>query len=367
MLRISIVLCFLLGCLSLESQTHPATDSDWPTAKPQQEGLSPDSLAPMEAAIRSGDLKKINSVLIARNGKLIYEAYFNGSNADAFQDTRSATKSITDILIGIAIDKKILRGVTAPVVPFFPDKQPLDNPDPRKSKIVIEDFLTMSSLLECDDWNQFSRGNEERMYVMEDWVKFTLDLPIKGFTPWATKPKDSPYGRSFSYCTAGASTLGAVLERAAKTPAPDFARANLFAPLGIEKVDWKFSPMGTAQTGGGLGMRSRDLLKIGQLYLNGGKWNEKRIVSEAWVSTSTKPHVEIDDDTKYGYFWWLKDFKSGNKSFPAFYMSGNGGNKVVVFPGQQMVVVITSTNYNTRGMHEQTDRMLTDYILVALQ
>jgi CubicO group peptidase (beta-lactamase class C family) len=362
-------LCFALVCLTVAAETSsaPSGGSDWTMAQLQQEGISPEPLKRLEATIQSGDLKKITSVLVARHGKLVYEAYFNGSGADALQETRSATKSITDMLIGIAIDKKVLSGVSAPILPFFPDKQPLENPDPRKAKITIEDFLTMSSLLECDDWNNFSRGNEERMYLIEDWVKFTLDLPIKGFAPWVTKPQDSPYGRSFSYCTAGASTLGAVLERATKMPVPDFARANLFGPLGIEKTDWKFSPLGTAQTGGGLGLRSRDLLKLAQLYLNGGTWNGKRIVSEAWVKTSTQPHVQIDDNTRYGYFWWLKDFKSGEKSFPAFYMSGNGGNKVLAFPAQDMVVVITSTNYNARGMHEQTDKILTDFVLPAVQ
>ena len=291
-------------------------NKEWSLAKPQDEGLVPEPLSKMETAIRSGDLKKINSVLIARHGKLVYENYFNGSNADALQDTRSATKSITDILVGIAIDQNILAGVSAPILPFFSDKQPLQNPDPRKSKITIEDFLTMSSLLECDDWSNFSRGNEERMYLIEDWVKFTLDLPIKGFAPWVTKPQDSPYGRSFSYCTAGASTLGALLERATKMPVPDFARANLFGPLGIEKTDWKFSPLGTAQTGGGLGLRSRDLLKLAQLYLNGGTWNGKRIVSEAWVKTSTQPHVQIDDRYQVWIFLVAQRLQVRREEFP---------------------------------------------------
>ena len=341
-------------------------DDGWSASTAASAGLSTTRLQAMETVIRSGEFKKIGSILIARHGKLVYENYFDGSDATALRNTRSATKSVTDMLVGIAIDKGLLSGVDAPILPFFPDKQPVQNPDPRKAKITVEDFLTMSSLLECDDWNDFSRGNEERMYVIEDWIQFTLDLPIKGFPSWVKKPKDAPYGRSFSYCTAGATTLGGVLERATKTPVPEFAMKNLFARLGIQKVDWNFSPLGLAQTGGGLGLQSRDLLKLGQLYLNGGVWKNFRIVSESWVKTSTQPHTRIDEQNEYGYFWWLKSFKFGEKSYAAFYMSGNGGNKVAVFPALDMVAVLTSTNYNTRGMHEQTDKLLTDYILASL-
>ncbi len=92
----------------------------------------------------------------------------------------------------------------------------------------------------------------------------------------------------------------------------------------------------------------------------------KRIVNEAWVSASIQPHARIDEQTEYGYLWWLKSFKSGGKSYPAYFMSGNGGNKVAVFPGLDMAVVLTSTNYNTHGMHEQTEKLLTDYILAAV-
>jgi CubicO group peptidase (beta-lactamase class C family) len=375
--RALIVFGLLLSCGSplLRGQTNgaqaaapPAMNDGWLVVSASSAGLSTERLQAMESSIRGGEFKKIGGILIARHGKLVYEVYFDGSDASAFRDTRSATKSVTDILVGIAIDKGFLSGVDATILSFFPDKQPVQNPDPRKAKITVEDFLTMSSLLECDDNNDFSRGNEERMYVMEDWIRFTLDLPIKGFAPWVKKPKDSAYGRSFSYCTAGVSTLSGVLERATKTPVPEFAMKNLFAPLGIQKVDWKFSSLGLAQTGGGLGFQSRDLLKLGQLYLNGGVWNGSRIVSEAWVKSSTQPHVRVEDqpETEYGYLWWLKKFKSSEKSYSAFCMLGNGGNKVAVFPALDMVVVLTSTNYNTRGMHEQTDKLLTDYILASL-
>ena len=366
-----IAVCGLFGSVAAQdaeksSASNPMSDG-WPTASVETAGLSAQKLQEMESAVRADEFKKITSVVIARHGKLAYEGYFGGTDANTLMETRSATKSITSMLIGIAIDQGLLASVNAPVLPFFRDKQPLQNPDPRKEKITVEDLLTMSSLLECDDWNDFSRGNEERMYLIEDWARFPLDLPIKGFAPWVTKPKDSPYGRSFSYCTAGAFLLGQVVERSVKMPVQDFAKKNLFDPLGIEKADWKFSPLGEAQTGGGLGLRSRDLLKLGQLYANGGVWNGKRIVSESWVKISTEPHVRIDEQTLYGYLWWLKSFKSGEHAHPAYFMSGNGGNKVEVLPDLDMVVVITSTNYNTKGMHEQTEKLLTDYVLAAVR
>lgn len=353
----------VLWCLVLSSRltgAQAAAPDGWTSSDAVSAGLDASALSAMEQAIASGEFKKITSVLVARHGKLAYEKYFEG-DANSLRNTRSATKSITSILTGIAIDHQQLSGVDAKVFPYFPEKQPVANPDPRKDRIAVEDFLTMSSLLECDDNNEFSRGNEERMYIIEDWVKFLLDLPIKGFAPWASKPQDSPYGRSFSYCTAGVTTLGAVIEKATKTKLADYAAQNLFGPLGIQQVKWAYSPLGLAQGGGGLELRSRDLLKLGQLCLSGGTWNGKRVVSEQWVKASTTPHVAVDENTKYGYLWWLKNFKGHS----AAYMSGNGGNKVAVVPDLDMVVVVTSTNYNTRGMHEQTDRLLNDYVLPA--
>ncbi len=365
----SILFVLALTCQIVRAQqvaplSVPARAADGiENVQAESVGLSSKRLRDMETAIRAGDFKNITSVLVARNGKLAYEAYFDRAGEASLRNTRSATKTVTGMLTGIAIDQGLIANASTPVMKYFDDKRPLQNADARKEKITVEDFLTMSSLLECDDSNQFSRGNEERMYLIEDYVKFTLDLPVRGFPAWVTKPKDSPYGRSFSYCTAGAVTLGFLLERATKTPLPDFAMTNLFAPLGIRNLEWQFTPSGTAMTGGGLGLRSRDLLKLGQLYANGGTWNGKRIISEQWVANSIRAHAQVDDETEYGYLWWLRSFKSGDKKFRAYLMQGNGGNKVAVLPDLNMVVVITTTNYNIKGAHELTDRLLSEYIL----
>jgi CubicO group peptidase (beta-lactamase class C family) len=321
----------------------------------------------MSAAVRTDEFKKIGSILIARHGKLAYEDYVEG-DASSLRDTRSATKTITGVLVGIAIDEKKLTGVDAKVLALLPDHaRRLQNPDPRKAAITVEDFLTMSSPLECDDWNDASRGNEERMYLVEDWAQFILDLPIRGRMRVGEQAEAPPYGRYFSYCTGGAFTLSEVLEKSTGMRADRYAQQKLFAPLGITSVQWVYSPMNIPQTGGGLRLSSLDLLKIGQLYLDGGRWQGRQIVSDEWVRNSTRPHARIDETTEYGYLWWLKSFKSGDKSYPAFFMTGNGGNKIVVVPQLDLVAVITSTNYNTHGMHEQTEKLLTDYILASVE
>jgi CubicO group peptidase (beta-lactamase class C family) len=362
-----VLVCF--GAADLCPQTTPAakatTDNDFIVATPQSAGLSPESLQAMEKAIHAGEFKKIGSVLVARGGKLVYEGYFDG-DASTLRDTRSATKSITDILVGIAIGEKKLSGVEARVLALLPERaRKLQNPDPRKDKITVEDFLTMSSPLECDDWNDASRGNEERMYLVEDWAQFILDLPVRGRMHLGEKAEAPPYGRNFSYCTGGVFTLSEVLEKATGVRTDRYAQDKLFGPLGITDAVWVYSPLNVPQTGGGLRLTSRDLLKIAELYRTGGDRRDSRIVDAAWVKTSIQPHARIDDETEYGYLWWLKRFKSGEKSYPAFFMSGNGGNKVVVLPELDMSVVLTSTNFNMKGMHQQTEQLLTDYILRA--
>jgi CubicO group peptidase (beta-lactamase class C family) len=359
-----ILMLAFIAALAAAAQT--ASELDLPKASAEENGVSSEKLHSLETAIRSGEFKKIGSVVIARHGKLIYEAYFDG-DAATLRDTRSATKSITDILIGIAIKDKKLSGVDARVLALLPERaQRMQNPDPRKDQITVEDFLTMSSPLECDDWNDASRGNEERMYVIEDWAQFILDLPVRGRMHVGEKAEAPKYGRYFSYCTGAVFALSELLQKVTGQRTDHYAQQKLFGPIGITDAQWVYSPLNIPQTGGGLRLSSRDLLKVAELYRGGGMWQGTRIVDDAWVRTSTQPHAQIDDETEYGYLWWLKTFKSGGAGYPAYLMNGNGGNKVAVFPALDLTVVITSTNYNTRGMHEQTDKLLTDYILAAV-
>lgn len=316
------------------------------------------------AAVRAGAYKQVTSVLVSRHGRLIYEQYFDEGGAAALRNTRSATKTVTGILIGAAVDRGFLTAQSH-VLNYFPDRQPLQNPDPRKAEITVEDFLTMSSMLECDDENSFSRGNEERMYLVEDWVRFTLDLPIKGFPDWQPKPARSPYGRAWSYCTAGPVTLGAVLERATKTSVPAFAQSTVFGPLAIT-AKWQSQPLGTAMTGGGLELTSRDLLKFGQLYLDGGRWEGRQVISRDWVRRSVAPHANAREDTDYGYLWWLQTFHVGKQPVKTWGMYGTGGNKLYVLPDQDAIVVVTTTNFRVAGAAGLTDALFTTLVVPAL-
>lgn len=322
------------------------------------------------AAVGTEDFSGITSIVVMQDGEIVGERYFDesadGGGVDALRNTRSATKTVTGMLAGIAANDGALARETR-IRTLFPDRTP-DNPDPRKEQVTVEDLVTMSSIAECNDFTSFSRGNEERMYLIEDWVGFYLDLPVRGFPAWATRPEDSKYGRAFSYCTAGTVTLGAVVEEATGEQLEDFAQQRLFGPLGVERVNWQFTPLGLAMGGGGLELTTRTLARLGQVFLDNGRIAGRQVIAPDWIASSLAPQVAIEDGRgyEYGYLLWIQPFSVGDTTMRARLMSGNGGNKVIIQPETNSVTVITTTNYNQRGAHEKSEGLYEQHILPQL-
>jgi CubicO group peptidase (beta-lactamase class C family) len=282
--------------------------------------------------VNLSDYGQITSVVVSQRSEIVVEDYVEG-DAEALRNTRSCTKTVAGMLLGIAIARGIVDGVDARVEYLLGEPAP---------PVLLRDLLTMSSCLDCDDWDDASPGNEELMYPQDDWLGFALGLPLRKTT-------------RFSYCTAGVVAMGIALERALGEPLSDFARRELFDPLGIERAEWKHTPRGETSTAGGLELTSRSLLRLGELYLRGGEG----LVPREWVAESTQAHARIDGETEYGYLWWLKEYAGEH----TFFMTGMGGNRVHVFPGRELVAVITTTNFGRRDAHALSDRLLVEEIL----
>lgn len=363
---------FLSPCLAsillLASPARAASGGDgWPTTVATDPAFDPARLQAVEAKVADGSFKQITSVLVVHDGHPVYEHYFNGADADTLHDIRSAGKGVTALLAGIAVDRGLLSGVQDRVYDRFPAFTARHAVDPRLRATTLADLLTMSSLWECDDQNQFSSGNEERMYVTERWLDFALALPVKGFAPWMTRPADSPYGRAFAYCTAASFVAGAMVEQASGQRLDRFAAESLERPLQITRSQWNLSPEGIGMGGGGVRYRTRDLAKFGQLVVDGGRWHGRQVVSAGWIGEMTRPQAQADDDAEYGYQWWRLHFKHDGQDVAVWAMSGNGGNYVFVWPQRRLVAVVTSTAFNRNFAHPQSRQWFAENVLGALR
>jgi len=321
----------------------------------------------LSEAISSGEYGRITSLWIEQNGVVIYEQYFNGAGHDTHHNMRSAGKTVTGTLLGIAIDNGLVDGVDASAASFFDDLRPFANNDGRKEDITLEDLLTMSGPMECDDWNSFSRGNEERMYLVEDWSAFFLDLPIKNRPSWEIPDDDGGFGRTFTYCTAGVQLLGEIIERAAGKPVAEYAADHLFGPVAITNPKWNYASSGKAHLGGGLELTTSDWARVARLHVNRGRTNDRQVVSESWIDVSMADHVRVDEKTNYGYLWWRPRYEVGGVTYAANAMSGSGGNRVYALPEFQMAVVLTKSDFRDNDAHQKSDRLFNDEIAARLK
>jgi len=317
--------------------------------------------------VLSGQYGHITSLWIEQNGEVIYENYFHAAEQDTRHNMRSAGKSITGMLVGIAIADGLIAGVDTQAASFFDDLRPFANNDHRKEEITLKDLLTMTGPLECDDWNSFSRGNEERMYLIEDWSAFFWDLPIKNRPSWEIPENDDGFGRLFSYCTAGAQLLGEIVERVTGESAPEYAANRLFDPIGIKNPKWNFASSGQSHLGGGLELTTADWARTGRLYLNRGRMGDRQIVPDAWVDASFTDQVRIDEETNYGYLWWRPKYEVSGVEYAGNAMSGSGGNRVYVLPDFAVIVVVTKSDFRDRDANAKSDQFFANEIGARLR
>lgn len=329
-------------------QQPAAEDDGWTTASLQDAGLDPKPLAALVQQILDSKTDwytapYIQGLLVAHHGKLALEEYFYGFDRERPHDTRSSGKTLTGTLVGLALDHGAKFSLDSPVYPLFPGYRDFANPDPRKQKITVEDLLTMNSGLACDDNDDDSPGNEDTMQGQDkqlDWYKYTLDLPMLY----------EPGNKTAVYCTAGINLLGGIVRNSTGTPLTEFFQEYYAGPLGIRDYHMNLDPLGNAYGGGGIYLKPRDMLKLGQLYLDGGKWDGVQVLSAKWVDAATTPHSHFpgNDYTPghdYGYTWHLFEAKVGDKTYKEYMAQGNGGQLVMVVPALDLAVVVTAGNY----------------------
>lgn len=335
------VLTFLVlvvsGCAQPVHTASTASDG-WTTVQPAAEGLNPELVSQAVAFIEQDEHEDFRSLVVARNGSLVVEHYFNGHGPDSLQDMRSAGKSVTSALVGIAIAEGYISDTDAPVLPIFPSYSPVAHDGVQKQAITIGHLLTMTSGIDADADDPSSPGYETHMEVTEDWVRFVLDLPMTR----------SP-GSAWTYSSASSFLAGAAIEQTTGQSLAGFAEEWLFGPLGIERYHWAQTPKGRTVGQGNLSLRARDMTKLGQLYLNGGRWEGQQVIPEAWISSSVEAQYPVpwDNYDGYGYSWYTHTLEVDSRAFRYYFASGNGGNKIYVFPDEQMVVVTQSAAYNT--------------------
>ena len=288
-----------------------------------------DTVLLAQALVRAAELPRLRGILVSQRGEIVLERYFGGAAADRATNVKSASKSVLSALVGIAIAEGHIRGIDQPIAEFFPGYFARPDVDPRKRSITIGHLLSMQSGLESTSFNGYGAW-----VGSPNWVTAALDQPLV----------DQPGGRML-YSTGSTHLLSAILTRATGRSTWTYANEKLAEPLGFRIRPWQRDPQGIFFGGNDMYLTPRQMLRFGQLFLDGGLHGERQVVPEAWVRESVIPRTRSPfNGHGYGLGWWSKD--SGGRR--VFFAWGYGGQYVFVVPELEMVAVFTSLSDGAR-------------------
>lgn len=308
-------------------------------------------LSAMTTEIYADAFPGLQSVLLYKDGALVFEEYFYEFKRDTPHQLRSATKTLIALLAGAAIDSGQISSIDEKVLPYFGEYKNLRHVDDHKRALTIRDLLSMRSGFDCNDWDGTSRGNENNMIHTDDWAGFILDLPMT-----------NPPGSKGSYCSGNVILIGKIIEKSVGKPLAEFADDVLFGPLGISHYQWDFRPdLSNVDNFVQAWLRPRDMMKIGILLAGGGTWNGRQVISREWVAEMTSDHSDIGN-TPYGYFFWRRYRVINGQHIELPQASGNGGQKIILLKNLDAILVLTGGGYNQQS---HTSDLLSQFILAG--
>ncbi len=342
----------------------PERDDGWPTGTLEEAGIDRPAIErfiqhlfdmPMEGMATP----QVHGILVARHGRLVLEEYFHGEHRDKLHETRSAAKSLTATLVGAALEAGAPLALSSSVYEVMNGGAFPADLEPRKRAMTLEHLLTMSSGYYCDDTDPEAPGNEETILdqtAEPDFLRYTLAVPM------ASEP-----GEKAVYCSCNPNLALGVLARATgEFPLVTFDRL-LGEPLEIHRYGWGLDPAGNPYGGGGVQLLPRDFIKLGQLMLDGGLWQGRRILSEEFAARASSPLYHLRGVT-YGYLWWGIDYPYEDRTVRAFYAGGAGGQSVMVVPELDLVIAAYAGNYSNRDATVLVSQELPPrYILPAVR
>jgi CubicO group peptidase (beta-lactamase class C family) len=347
---------------SYEYARPRARNDGWTVATPEDVGMSRQKLTEMvqlvaHASVDSMNALRLHGILVARHGKLVLEEYFLGEHADRPHDTRSGSKTIATAVLGAAMHAGMKVGPETSVFATMGEESP--TLDPRKRAMNVGHLLTMTSGLDCDDNSgTYHPGSENTLTGQDtnpDWLRLVLGL----------KMLRDP-GAQFAYCSINSYLAGEVVARATGRSFLDLTWELLGAPLQMGRYHVSLTPLGAAYMGGGTRYLPRDFLKLAQLYANGGTWNGRRILSQAWIEESIKPRFQAGPTSQNGYLWWSIEYPYQGRRVRAYYAAGNGGQYSMFIPELGLVVGAYGGNYAERAGSITVRELIPNYILTAI-